>query len=141
MASFEEAIYARLGNPGDLRRAALGPVFDTTPKQGTPTPYHTFQVLDDRDEVHFGGTDATHPTFVQVDGWYPTAAARRVGRRYLAEILRSWSGEWGGIRIERAFVEFNTNTTEPGEDGKSLPVFRNIQRWKVLVTDAAIATP
>lgn len=139
MASVEEAIKAYL----DARTLATfaGRIYDTVAPQRTALDYVTFQVLDNRDEVTFTTTHDHHSVDVQIDGWYDDAARRRTGAIVLRAAMRDFRGTWGGCVVSRAFKVTDLNTTEPRVNGGPLPIFRNITRWSIWLTDPALVAP
>ena len=139
MASFEEAITARLAAPADLTAQISTRSYDSILPQGTTYPAVTWQVVDRHDERHFRGQHDEFPVTVQVDTWAATAASRRTVADLVRSTMRGWVGLWGGVLVRRAFKDSDFDTIENADDGGSLPYFRNVQRWVVWIRQAETA--
>lgn len=139
MASFEEAIAGLLATRDTITALIGTRAYDSVlPNDGTSAssyPAVTFQVLDRRDEPHFGGRAAEHSVTCQVDTWALTGADRRAVSVVLRDALHSWRGPWGGVTVRRAFKQSDFDSTEDWGDGGPVPIFRNTQRWTVWINE------
>ena len=141
MASFEEAITAFLNARQSITALAGARSYDSELPPDTAYPAITWQTIGDKPMLHSKGQEAAHPVLVQVDAWALTPAARRSLAGVLRAELTAWRGDWGGIRVTRAFLVPGSpfNTKEDWAAGTPLSVFRNTSRWNVWVVEPAYA--
>lgn len=141
MASIEEAMSAGLGGYGPIQAVVSDRVYDTILPPASPLPAITFQMLGDRERPHSTGLAASHPYFVQVDGWARTAAERRALWLAIRDRMQTLRGNFGGLVVHRCLRDIPPfNTIEPSLDGGPTPIHRVVSRWTAHVAEPSAVT-
>ncbi len=141
MASIEEAFNDLLTKDSAIIAQVQDRAYDTILPPETKMPAITFQDVSEAYYLHSTGTEAAHPVWVQVDCWGTNARERRVLKLVVHQRLRLWTGNYGGLRINRAILESSFNTVELRDGTAPGPFFRNVSRWAVHVVESGVVTP
>lgn len=117
-------LYSYLASVTDLTDEVSTRIYASAAPQGTTLPYITYHEISGETQHHQTAAAGLVDSRFQIDVWAANHTSREAVFEEVRLALDGYEGAMGSTTVDRVVIESRQDSTDRGEAGSEVPVFR-----------------